>query len=96
MLDADIGFSDRFATMRYATTFTCLMDPRLRTDFPYILRVTGGGFPPYNALAKIEVATGKHEVFTRPGGTEYKSASCHGNQLPYLVGGPYQNLLHPT
>jgi hypothetical protein len=23
MLDADIGFSDRFATMRYATTFTC-------------------------------------------------------------------------
>jgi hypothetical protein len=45
-----------------------MMDPHLRTDFPYILRVTGGGFPPYNALAKIEVATGKHEVFTRPGG----------------------------
>jgi hypothetical protein len=21
---------------------------------------------------------------------------CHGNQLPYLVRGPYQNLLHPT
>ena len=22
--------------------------------------------------------------------------SCQGNQLPYLVRGPYQNLLHPT
>ena len=21
---------------------------------------------------------------------------CHGNQLPSLVRGPYQNLLHPT
>jgi hypothetical protein len=21
---------------------------------------------------------------------------CHGKQLPYLVRGPYQNLLHPT
>jgi hypothetical protein len=21
--------------------------------------------------------------------------TCHGNQLPYLVRGPYQNLLHP-
>ena len=46
--------------MKYATTFTYLMDPCLKTDFP---RVTGGGFPPYNALAKMEVATGKHEVF---------------------------------
>ena len=54
-LDADMGFlriDDRFATMKYATTFTCLTDPRLGTDFPYISRVTGGGFPPYNALAK--------------------------------------------
>jgi hypothetical protein len=23
-------------------------------------------------------------------------ATCHGNQLSYLVRGPYQNLLHPT
>lgn len=66
LLDADVEFpriDDRFATMKYTTTFTCLMDPRLGTDFPYISAVMGGGFPPYNALAKIEVATGKHEVF---------------------------------
>jgi carotenoid cleavage dioxygenase-like enzyme len=30
----------------------------------YISRVMGGRFPPYNALAKIEVATGKYEVFS--------------------------------
>jgi carotenoid cleavage dioxygenase-like enzyme len=66
LLDADVEFpriDDRFATMKYTTTFTCLMDPRLGTDFPYIAGVMGGGFPPYNALAKIDVATGKHEVF---------------------------------
>jgi hypothetical protein len=51
-----------FATLKHATTFTCLMDPRLGTDFPYISHVMGGGSPPYNALAKIEVGTGTHEV----------------------------------
>jgi hypothetical protein len=50
------------------------MDPRLGTDFPYISGVMGGGFPPYNALAKIDVATGKHEVFSPAHVTWCKSA----------------------
>jgi hypothetical protein len=28
--------------------------------------------------------------------TTRSERECHGNQLPYLVRGPYQNLLHPT
>jgi hypothetical protein len=34
-----------FATLKHATTFTCLMDPRFGADFPYISRVMGGWVP---------------------------------------------------
>jgi carotenoid cleavage dioxygenase-like enzyme len=66
LLPKDVEFpriDDRFLMTKYTTSFLCLMDPSLGTDFPFISRVMGGGFPPYNALAKLNVQTGKHEVF---------------------------------
>jgi hypothetical protein len=49
-----------------------------------------GGVKVFTGLAKI---TGWRDL----GGKDEPSESgCHGNQLPYLVRGPYQNLLRPT
>jgi hypothetical protein len=46
----------------------------------------------------IAVEVPKGVGFTKNGSTVvgWSPHPCHGNQLPYLVRGPYQNLLHPT
>jgi carotenoid cleavage dioxygenase len=54
---------DRFATQRYRHCFCNLMDPALGTDFAAIEPRLGGGYPLYNALARVDVTTGSTEVY---------------------------------
>lgn len=54
---------DRFLTRSYRHCFFDLMDPTLGTDFPTIAQQLGGGYPLYNALAHIDLATRKSEVY---------------------------------
>lgn len=66
LFDADVEFpriDDRLAMRRYNIAFTCLMDHTLGTDWPYISQVMGGGFPPYNSLAKFNIEQGTQETW---------------------------------
>jgi Retinal pigment epithelial membrane protein len=42
--------------------FTCLLDPSLGIDFPFITQAMGG-FPPYNSLCAMNLSTNKLEVY---------------------------------
>jgi len=66
LFETDVEFpriDDRFAMTKHTKAFTCLMDPSLGTDFPFVMRVMGGGFPPYNSLAAMNLTTGQLEVY---------------------------------
>jgi carotenoid cleavage dioxygenase-like enzyme len=65
---------DRFAMTKHTKAFTCFMDPSLGTDFPFIMQVMGGGFPPYNSLAAMNLGTGKMEVYFP--GPRYRPRMC--------------------
>ncbi|KAK3689088.1 carotenoid oxygenase [Podospora appendiculata] len=54
---------DRFATQRYRHAFFDLMDPALGTDFRAIGPQLGGGYPLYNSLGHLDIATGETEVY---------------------------------
>lgn len=54
---------DRFATQPHRHCYFDLMDPALGTDFPAIAPQMGGGYPPYNALGHLDLATGRTEVY---------------------------------
>jgi hypothetical protein len=51
---------------------------------------------PYNWPAIIEYWQDEGHRNHVANYTKVAETWCHGNQLPYLVRGPYQNLLHPT
>jgi len=59
---------DRFSMRDYSHVFFLLMDLSLGTDMGKIAPVMGGGFPPYNALAHLNIKTGKLETYL-PGPT---------------------------
>ncbi|KIM92528.1 hypothetical protein OIDMADRAFT_139524 [Oidiodendron maius Zn] len=54
---------DRFAMHKHTRCFVSLMDPRLGTDFTFVLPVMGGGAPHYNALATKNLATSKYKKY---------------------------------
>ena len=54
---------DRFATRAHRHVFFDLMDPALGTDFAAIAPRMGGGYPLYNALAHLDLATRRAEVY---------------------------------
>ncbi|OGM40357.1 lignostilbene dioxygenase [Aspergillus bombycis] len=54
---------DRFSTQKHQHCFFDLMDPSLGTDFQAIEPRLGGGYPLYNALAHLDLRTGKTEVY---------------------------------
>lgn len=49
---------DRWATKDYTYCFVLTMDAKL-TDFAAISPQMGGGFPPYNGIAKLNVKSGQ-------------------------------------
>lgn len=61
---------DRFCSQPYTQSFFVLMDPAAGTDFATIMPVAGGGFPPYNTLAHLDLKTGKLEKYF-PGPTHF-------------------------
>ncbi|KAJ5915765.1 lignostilbene dioxygenase [Penicillium verhagenii] len=54
---------DRFSSQQHSHSFFDLMDPSLGTNFGVVGPRLGGGHPVYNALAHLNLDTGKYEVY---------------------------------
>lgn len=54
---------ERFSMQRYRHMFFLLMNPGLGTDMSRIVPVMGGGFPPYNAMAHLDLETRTLETY---------------------------------
>ncbi|KAH6620596.1 carotenoid oxygenase [Boeremia exigua] len=60
--------NDKFSGRKHEHAFMDLMDPSLGTEFLNILPRTGGGFPPYNCLARLDYRSLRLEKYL-PGRT---------------------------
>jgi hypothetical protein len=64
--------------------------------FPLVLRVLDFSIFSKSCQGGPLLIPNFHIVLLRVGRVSVAYGCCHGNQLPYLVRGPYLNLLGPT
>lgn len=61
---------DRWGMKKYNHCFFDLMDMQAPTNWPAILPVIGGGFPPYNSVGHFDIGAGKLDKYF-PGPTHF-------------------------